>query len=87
MDNRHHDRKNFEYYAEKLVPCNIVAMNDKGEFDIIKTRSDIDNDDYGDSPAPAPAPKLMISDNWMKYFKLKRSTGKLAKERKTYFAG
>lgn len=39
MCNRHHDRKNIEYYAKK-APCDIVVLRaDDQEVDIIEGQS------------------------------------------------
>lgn len=72
---RHHDRKDTEFYAEK-VPCNIVAMNDDGEYDMIKARTRLNaSEDYsftGPSPSPAPTPEVIInSEHSMKSIKPK----------------
>ncbi|KAG8374614.1 hypothetical protein BUALT_Bualt10G0013800 [Buddleja alternifolia] len=78
---RHHDRKYIEFYAEK-IPCNMVVMNDNGEFDLIKKRKccdseEVDNTPVVDSPAStiAPCSKSIISEHLKKCLKPK-SRGK-----------
>ncbi|KAL1809121.1 hypothetical protein ACET3Z_026111 [Daucus carota] len=73
---RHHAKKNINYYAAR-VPCNILAMNQDGEFDMIKARSGIDVDDYSIGDSPAPTPKLIVSHRFLnKFLKQKEKTGK-----------
>jgi hypothetical protein len=61
---RHHHKRNREYYVEKL-PCNMVIMNEDGSVDMIRSRSMIDDDDDDvtsqESPAFLPTPQLLIS--------------------------
>ncbi|CAK9173401.1 unnamed protein product [Ilex paraguariensis] len=68
---RHHDRKDIEYYAEK-VPCNMVILNDDGEVDMIKGRShidDVENTPGGESSSSSWAQSpvvLMFTENLQK---------------------
>ncbi|KAK1364756.1 hypothetical protein POM88_040317 [Heracleum sosnowskyi] len=73
---RYHARKNIQYYAAR-VPCNILAMNQNGELDMIKARSGIDVDDYSIGDSPAPTPELIVSRRFlMKFLKPKEKTSK-----------
>lgn len=72
---RYHARKNIEYYVAK-VPCNILAMNQDGELDMVKARSGIDVDDYSIGDSPAPTPELIVPQHLKKFLKQKEKAGK-----------
>nr|XP_033515929.1 uncharacterized protein LOC117280335 [Nicotiana tomentosiformis] len=72
---RHHDKKNIEYYAEK-VPYDMVVISEDGEVDMIKGRSQkkikAAEETSGESPASiVPATKPMISGQIINFFKPK----------------
>ncbi|XP_022878627.1 uncharacterized protein LOC111396423 [Olea europaea var. sylvestris] len=86
---KYHDRKNIEYYAEK-VPCNMVVVNDNGEVELIKKRSCMDSDventpttiaESSDAAAMANCSTSIISGQLKKRLKPK-SRGKREKEMK-----
>ncbi|KAL2545734.1 uncharacterized protein Fot_14967 [Forsythia ovata] len=86
---RHHDRKNIEYYAEK-VPCNMVVVNDNGEVELIKKRSCMDSEventptpiaESPDAAAIANCSTSILSEQLKKRLKPK-SRGKHDKELK-----
>ncbi|CAI9755260.1 unnamed protein product [Fraxinus pennsylvanica] len=86
---RHHDRKNIEYYAEK-VPCNMVVVNDNGEVELIKKRSCMDSEaentpttiaESSDAAAIANCSTSIFSEQLKKRLKPK-SRGKQDKELK-----
>ncbi|KAM7253698.1 hypothetical protein ACFE04_031380 [Oxalis oulophora] len=54
---RHHHKRNIEYYTEKL-PCNMVIMNEDGSVDLIRSRSMINDDD---DATPGESPYMLIS--------------------------
>nr|GMC83033.1 uncharacterized protein LOC109158437 [Ipomoea batatas] len=62
---KHHDRKNIEFYAEKL-PYNMIIMNEDGEVDMIKGRSQIDLITTAESSPYSlpPTPRVMVSRKW-----------------------
>ncbi|XP_019161892.1 PREDICTED: uncharacterized protein LOC109158437 [Ipomoea nil] len=64
---KHHDRKNIEYYAEK-VPYSIIIMNENGEVDMIKGRSQIDPISTAEESPHSlpPTPRVKISRKWKK---------------------
>ncbi|KAL8089048.1 hypothetical protein AgCh_038710 [Apium graveolens] len=83
---RYHDKKDIDFYAEK-VHCNIVVMNDHKEYDMIKARTRLnDSEDHSfTGQSPAPIPELMInSDNCMKFLKPKLTIS-FSKEKKMSF--
>ncbi|KAK1356563.1 hypothetical protein POM88_049819 [Heracleum sosnowskyi] len=84
---RHHDKKDIEFYAEK-VPYNIVVMNDHKEYDIIKAQTRlIDTDDHsltGQSPAPTPEVIINSDGHCMKYPRSKLSIS-FTKDKKMSF--
>lgn len=86
MCNRHQDKKDIEFYAEK-VHCNIVVMNDHKEYDLIKARTRLDDpeDLSFTGQSPAPTPELIInSDHCMRCLKPKLFIS-LTKDKKMSF--
>ncbi|KAJ8555140.1 hypothetical protein K7X08_012636 [Anisodus acutangulus] len=68
---RHHDKKNIEYYAEK-VPYDMVVINEDGEMDMIKGRSQkIKKAEESPASMVPSATKPMISGQIIKFFKPK----------------
>ncbi|KAF8027203.1 hypothetical protein BT93_E0192 [Corymbia citriodora subsp. variegata] len=60
-----HQRKNREFYAER-IPCNMIMMNQNGEGDMFRCRScmsDGEGSTPGESPASfVPTPEVLISE-------------------------
>ncbi|KAK4364632.1 hypothetical protein RND71_015990 [Anisodus tanguticus] len=68
---RHHDKKNIEYYAEK-VPYDMIVINEDGEMDMIKGRSQkIKKAEESPASMVPSATKPMISGQIIKFFKPK----------------
>lgn len=87
MCNRHHDKKDIEFYAEK-VSGNIVVMNDQREYEMIKARTGLNatEDDSFTGQSPAPTPELIINSdhNCMRCLKPKLSIS-FTKDKKMTF--
>ncbi|XP_035838432.1 uncharacterized protein LOC118485976 [Helianthus annuus] len=63
---RHHNKKDIECIAKK-VPCNVLAMNNNGEAELIDGYSTFESND--ESPmifttSTIPTPQLMLSDEY-----------------------
>ncbi|GAA0179749.1 hypothetical protein LIER_30012 [Lithospermum erythrorhizon] len=55
---RYHDRKNIEYYAEKVGCCHMVRMNDNGEAETIQGRRSLLASTPLVSPSSIPTPQM-----------------------------